>query len=454
MTSSITEHNNPLGKKAIVIGGSIAGKLAARVLANFYQEVLIIEKDQKSEKDITRKGVPQGSHGHALLKSGKEMLEELFPGIIDELINDGSVTSDFASELSWYHHGSWKTKFHAGISLIQQSRPFLEWHIQRRLELIPNISYLYGYKAKRFLTNQDHSIVTGIVVEKVGDQDTEHKADLVVDASGAGSNSPNMLKQIGYNAPAKTEIKVDLSYSSRIYHAPSSIKKAWKGLLVYPNPPGQNRGGGISSIENQRWMVTLLGYGVQSPPSNDKEFLAFAKSLEKPDVYEAIIHAEPLTDVSVYRFPALRRFHYEKMNRFPNSLIVIGDAFGRIDPVFAQGMSISAFEALALKKALQRALTIGMKQFPQRFHRSVSKIIDVPWLIALTEDFRFTHTSGKKPFGLSFLQWYVKKVILGCSYDSSVYLRFIEVLHLKAHPIALFHPLTIKSVLFPSKPRG
>jgi len=138
------------GNRAIVIGGSIAGKLAARVLSDFYEEVIVIEKDPAAEKNSIRNGVPQGSHGHALLKSGEELLNELFPGIVDELIEDGSVKSDFASDLAWNHHGSWKMKYYTGISIIQQSRPFLEWHIQRRLELIPNISFLYEAKVQRY----------------------------------------------------------------------------------------------------------------------------------------------------------------------------------------------------------------------------------------------------------------------------------------------------------------
>ncbi|MFL6561810.1 MAG: hypothetical protein ACJ8MO_37610, partial [Bacillus sp. (in: firmicutes)] len=129
--------NRFIGKNAVVIGGSIAGLLTARILSEFYEKVLLIEKDQQSRKDLTRTGVPQGSHGHALLKSGEEILTELFPGIVDELIAEGSVKSDFTSKLAWNHHGSWKVKYHSGMSIIQQSRPFLESHIQRRLEMIP-----------------------------------------------------------------------------------------------------------------------------------------------------------------------------------------------------------------------------------------------------------------------------------------------------------------------------
>ncbi|MEH7308343.1 FAD-dependent oxidoreductase [Neobacillus drentensis] len=436
-----------LGEKALVIGGSIAGLLAARVLSDFYEEVLLIEKDQMGKKEWTRTGVPQGSHGHALLKSGEEILTELFPGIVDELIADGSVKSDFASELAWNHHGCWKVKFHAGISIIQQSRPFLEWHIKQRLERIPNINFLYGGKVKKLLTNQDNTSVTGVEVQIQEGAVNLHRADLVVDASGAGSNTCFWLKQLGYDAPPKTEVKVDLFYASRIYSTLSPKDYDWGSLLVYPNPPIQTHGGGIFPIENQRWMVTLLGYGVDSPPMTEEKFIKYANSLEQPDVYEAIKNGTPDTDVSVYRFPALRRFHYEKLERIPNGLIVMGDAFCRIDPVFGQGMSIAAFEAMALKKELQKALQKKKRtQISKNAHRRFSKIIDVPWLIALTEDFRFTHTVGAQPFGLGFLKWYVKKVILACASNQKVYGRLINVLQLKAHPISLFTLSTLKAV--------
>lgn len=443
--------NRFLGEKALVIGGSIAGLLAARILSEFYEEVLIIEKDKKNEKDLARTGVPQGLHGHALLKSGEEILTELFPGIVDELIADGSVKSDFTSKLAWNHHGSWKMKYHAGVSIIQQSRPFLEWHIQRRLEMIPNISFLYGTKAIKLLINSDSTEVTGIEIQKDGATAT-YTVDFVVDASGAGSTTSNWLQQLGFDTPEKTEVKVNLFYASRIYSELSSTNKEWNNLLVYPNPPSQNHGGSISPIENQRWMVTLLGYGVDSPPRNGDEFLQYSKNLERPDVYEAIKNARPETDVSVYRFPALWRFSYERLKRFPNRLVVIGDAYCRIDPVFGQGMSIAALEAIALKKQLQKALQKNsLRHISLNTHRSFSKIIDVPWLIALTEDFRFSHTVGNKPFGLPLLKWYVKRVILACENNQHVYGKLINVLQLKAHPVSLFAPTTLKAVLFSSK---
>ncbi|CAM3550797.1 FAD-dependent monooxygenase [Aeromicrobium ponti] len=375
-------------KTAIVIGGSIAGMLAARVLSEFFEEVIIIEKDPKSTKRQLRKGIPQGAQGaqgHVLLKSGEEILEELFPGLIDEMIKEGSVPADFANDLAWHFHGSWKIKYDSGLSIIQQSRTFLEGHIRRRIDRIGNIHTLYNTKVKGLLT--DGSRVTGIEAE-TADEMVEFSSDLTVETSGASSLAAQWLKKLGFTTPEKTEVKVNLFYANRIYRKLSPIQREWKSLLVYPNPPAQACGGGISPTEDNQWMITLLGYGVKSPPADNNDFLEYAKNLEQPHVYEAIKDGEPVTDTEVYRFPALRRFHFEKLKSFPKGLIVMGDAFCRIDPVFAQGMSLAAKEAKALQEVFKKAG--DAEADPKIFHHKIGKIVDIPWLIALTEDFRFS----------------------------------------------------------------
>ncbi|MBT2690645.1 FAD-dependent monooxygenase [Bacillus sp. ISL-47] len=428
-------------KTALVIGGSIAGMLAARVLSDFFEEVIIIEKDPKNTKGQIRKGIPQGAQGHVLLKSGEEILEEFFPGLTDEMIKEGSVPADFANDLAWYHHGGWKIKYDSGLSIIQQSRPFLEGHIRKRMDRIDNIHTLYNTKVKGLLT--DGSRVTGIEAE-TADEVIELSADLTVETSGASSLAVQWLKKLGFAAPEKTEIKVNLFYANRIYQKLSPIQREWKSLLVYPNPPAQVCGGGISPTVDNQWMVTLLGYGFSSPPADNDAFLEFAKNLEQPHVYEAIKDGEPVTDTEVYRFPALRRFHFEKLKSFPKGLIVMGDAFCRIDPVFAQGMSIAAKEAKALQEMFKAAG--ALEADPKVYHQKISKIVDIPWFIALTEDFRFSKTKGNKPIGLPLLQWYVKKVVLACSHDSYIYGRFMKVLHLQAHPIYLITPRVLKGI--------
>jgi 2-polyprenyl-6-methoxyphenol hydroxylase-like FAD-dependent oxidoreductase len=245
------------GNRAIVIGNSIAGKLAARVLSDFYEEVILLEKDAPFQIGETRKGVPQDAQGHVLLKSGEEILENLFPGIINELIKDGSVKSDFANDIAWHHHGCWKVRYDSDLTIIQQSRSFLEWHIQRRLESIANIQFKFGCKVKKLV--MDESQITGVIAEELDGKSAELEADMVVDTSGAGSHVPQWLTEMGFKAPQKNEVKVDLFYASMIFKSVSPGKFGWDSLLVYPNPPNLSRGGSVSPLEDNRFLVTLLG---------------------------------------------------------------------------------------------------------------------------------------------------------------------------------------------------
>ncbi len=446
-----TRNNTRKWDRAIVIGGSIAGKLAARVLSDYFNEVVIIEKDAEINSPQTaRNGVPQAVHGHALLKSGEEILEKLFPGIIQELIASGSVASDFAQDISWYHHGSWKMNYPSEIGTLQQSRPFLEYHLHCRVNRIENIRYIYEAKVKKLLTSTDHSRILGVVYQAKEENTSELKADIVVDAAGAASLTPKWLKELELPNPEKTEVKIDLQYASRLYQTLSPMEISWKGMLVYPNPPEQTLGGGIYQIEDGKWMVTLLGYGLDKTIAEEETFLKHAQSLDHPIIFEVIKDGVPISEVSNYRFPKLRRFHYEKHKNLPNGLIVIGDAFCRIDPIFAQGMSLSALEAMALKDVLEQyKLHQSLNKISKKAHQRFSKILMVPWLIALVEDFRFKNTAGKRFLGLRFMQSYIKKVVLACATEKDVYNSFIQVLHLKAHPVTLFSPKVLRSVLFP-----
>jgi 2-polyprenyl-6-methoxyphenol hydroxylase-like FAD-dependent oxidoreductase len=430
--------------RAVVVGGSISGMLAARVLSEFFKDVILIEKDNKNDHITNRKGVPQDNQGHVLLKSGEEIIEELFPGIIQELSRYGAKKTDFARDLLWSHHGTKKIRFDSNVFISQQSRPLLEWQIQQRLENIPNIDFRFGCRVQNLKFNNDEK--NTIVIEDQNGAVTELLADLVIDASGAAALHNKWLRDSGYRNPAKTEIKVDLFYASMVFKELFHKTINWHSLLTYPNPPEVERGGMISPIEGNRMLVTLIGYGAKEVPKDIDSFLEYAETLEQPEFYDVIKNEIPLSqDVQIYRFPALRRYHFEKLRNFPSGLLIIGDAFCRVDPVFAQGMSLAAMEAKALRELLMQGL--NKKQLTKSYHKKVSRILDIPWLIALTEDFRFRTTSGRKPLGLPILQWYVKRVVAACSHNEQVYNRFIQVLHLRSHPISLAHPAILAKVL-------
>lgn len=429
--------------RAVVAGGSIAGMLAARALSEFFNEVLVIEKDKSAELGMNRKGVPQSVHGHVLLKSGEEILEEFFPGIIEELSQKGAKKTDFARDLVWSHHGRQKIRFASNVFISQQSRPLLERQILKRLEKMSNIHFRFGCKVKSLLINRNE--IDRVVFEDEEGLIIELPADLIIDASGAAALHNQWLRESGYQTPSKTEVKVDLFYASMVYKGFSSGSTDWHSLLAYPNPPETNRGGTISPIEGNRMLVTLIGYGTKDVPNDADSFMRYAKTLEHTDLYEVIKNELPYSQkVEVYRFPALRRYHIEKLKDFPSGLLVMGDAICRIDPVFAQGMSLAAMEAKALKELLMKETT--KKQLTKSYHKKVGNILQIPWLIALTEDFRFRTTKGRKPIGLSMLQWFVKKVVAASTHNEDVYTQFIQVLHLKKHPISLARPGIIAKV--------
>lgn len=422
------------------------------MLSEFFDEVIVIEKDKDHKDASARNGIPQGKQGHVLLKSGEEILEELFPGLIKELSQKGATLSDFAGDLSWSHHGRHKVRFDSKVFISQQSRPLLELSIQKRLETMPNIVFHYSCKVQNLLYRNNE--VDRVVTKEQNGNVTEIPADLIIDASGAAALHTKWLKDSHFCMPAKTEIKVDLFYASMVYQKLSPLTRDWHSLLSYPSPPSLNRGGTISPLEENHMLVTLIGYGEKDVPTNRDSFLQYSKKLDHPDFFQAIKAGLPLSDtVQVYRFPSMRRFHFERKNHLPSGLLVIGDAFCRVDPVFAQGMSLAAMEAKALKTLLSKGLS--KKDLTKKFHRKVSRIVDMPWLTALTEDFRFSTTSSPKPAGLHLLQWFVKKVSLACSHDEKVYTQFIRVLHLKSHPVSLVKLSLLARIFRPTifKPR-
>ncbi len=431
---------------AVVIGGSMAGLLAARALADYAARVTIIERDTQLGEAQPRKGVPQGHHIHALLKSGEQILNTFFPGFTAALIANGARQIDFAQDAVWFHHGGWKLRYTSGLHLVGQSRPLLESTVTQFLHKYPNITWKTGWAAQEPLTNPQNTRVTGVRIQHDDGTSEDMHAALVVDASGRGSKTPRWLESMGYAAPQETTVKIDLAYASRVYEIPADFHHRWVSLLVNAKAPDHLRGGYIFTNENNRWMVTLAGYSGTSMPDDDASFLEFARSLQVPDVYEAIKNAKPLTDIKVFRYPNEQRRHYEGLNRFPDGLIVIGDAFCSFDPVFGQGMTSSANQARILHKLLARMSPMELG-FSQRFHKQVAGFLFVPWMMATSEDFRFPKTQGKMPFYYPIMHAYTAQIFKLSMTDPQVHLAFARVMNLIAPPTLLFSPLIVLKVI-------
>lgn len=433
-------------RHAIVIGSGLAGLCAARVLADHFEQVTVVERDAPSGETEPRKGAPQGGQAHALLKRGEHILERLFPGFVDEIEARGAHLFDFGRGVRWLHHGVWKARFDSRFPVHVQTRPLVEGRVRARLEADPRVAFRYGV-AVESLTMAARR-VDGVVLRGAGGARETLAADLVVDASGRGSRLPQWLAALGFTPPSEDRFDLDLGYATRVYEAPAGFEPEWRALLIYGQPPHQTRTGFLFPVEGGRWMVTLLGYMGDHPPTDEAGFERFAASLPSDELSRAIARARPLGPVRRYRFTHSCQRRYDRLRDLPDGVIALGDAVCSFDPVFGQGMTMAARNAELLERHLRRG-----RLRPRRWFASLRRLNLVPWLLAATEGLRFPQLAGCRPPGLGLLQGYCRRVFRLCAHDRAVYRRFLRVLQMVSGPWILFHPRVLWAVLRAGDPR-
>jgi 2-polyprenyl-6-methoxyphenol hydroxylase-like FAD-dependent oxidoreductase len=447
------------GQHAVVIGASMAGLLASRVLADHFEQVTILERDRLPHEVQARKGVPQGRHVHVLLHRGASVMKDLFPDLFPALIEDGSIAIDTVADFHWYNFGAWKPRFTSGITFYSQSRPLLEGLVRERVAARSNVRFLDACDVLRLCANDDATRITGVQIRhREGEQHEEVlSADLVVDASGRGSQTPQWLAALGYDTVEESAIKVDVGYATRLYRRPDHSHFDRDVLAIYSTPPAQKRAGVLAPIEDNHWIVTLIGWVRDYPPDDEAGFLAFARSLPQPDLYEAIAEAEPVAPIAIHKFPANRRRHYERLARFPEGFVALGDAVCSFNPVYGQGMTAAALEAETLNTLLyqqrERHPRGDITGFSRRFQKKITSIVETFWLLAASEDFRHPETQGKRPFGVHFLNRYARRIHELSTFDPQVTLLLYQVLQAIKPPMALFSPHILAKVLFKRAPR-
>ncbi len=435
--------SDPRPKRAVVIGGSIAGLLAAKALSGFFEQVVILDRDQQPEEFEPRKGVPQGCHAHLLLRRGALVLDEMYPGLLNELRQNGASFGDWGERVRWFHFGAWKARYKSNWEVAVMTRPFLEGHIRRRMEAIDNVAFRYQTQVKGFTTDPELSAINGVRILSNKGEDEVLAGDLVVDASGRASQTPKWLEKMGFSSIDQTTVGIGLGYSSRLYEAPKQGDDDWVSLMIYPHPPIQTDAGYIMKVENGCMMVTMAGYLGHHPRSRDPYFLDFSRRLGTRDIYRYLKDAKPLSEIKTYRYTREVRNHYEKATQFPNGLIVVGDASCSFDPVFGQGMTVAAMGAQILQRELEsrrHSSGVNLKNLPAKYHRRIARIINTPWLLATSEAFRWPLTEGKRMPGISFLQWYTGKIFVLSHKSPKIYDALLNVLHMMSSPISLFKP--------------
>jgi 2-polyprenyl-6-methoxyphenol hydroxylase-like FAD-dependent oxidoreductase len=434
---------------AIVIGGSMAGLLAARALSDHFQRVTIIERDSLPTEADARAGVPQGRHLHVLLAKGQQVLDRLFPGLSADLDAAGVPTLDIGTQYGGLTSGGWLKPFGAGrLTSRTPSRPTLEHLVRQRLLRNPAISILERTDVDGLLTDDGKQRIVGVQVTSRADHrsDALH-ADMVVDCSGRNSKGPEWLAALGHDAPHETMVNSNVSYATRVYEANPTA--AWTAITVAGRPTENlKRGGGIILAEGGRWIVTLVGVNGDVPPNDEAGFLAFAKSLATPVLYEVIKDARPLTAITGFRYQGSRIRHYERLTRRPERLLLMGDAVCSFNPIYGQGMTVAALEADLLGTLLTARAGKPLDGLATAFQRALPRCTRDAWLMATGEDLRYPETVGERPNGLMrMVQVYMDWALAATASDAGVAETFARVAQLLDAPSVLFRPQVMLAVL-------
>jgi len=427
---------------AVVVGAGIAGLSATRVLSDGFERVILVDRDSFPDRPDPRRGVPQAAHAHVLLEAGRATLEDLFPGFGHDVVEAGGAVLDMADDVRHYEQGGVLAGTTTELPMYCATRPLFEHVLRRRATGSDGVTVRSRCRVTDYLVDGSEN-VTGVALCDQEGESTELSADLVVDATGRCSRTPTWLQEHGYAAPAVDEVSVDLTYSTVVVDRPADDRRA---VLVLPSSP-RTRGGVAIPVEGDRWQVTLAGVHGDSPPTEYAGFRDFAASLPVADL-EAILagHERVSDDVAHYPFPSNLRRRYEDLERFPDGLVVIGDGIASFNPIYGQGMSVAALEALLLHQELAAG---GRENLATRFFDRAGTLVDTVWLISVGADFEFTQTAGPKPRGTTLFNRYLSRLVRGAHSDGALADAFYRVLRLEQSPTTLLRPGVAWRVLRP-----
>src|SRR5262245_37308667 len=419
---------SPTAKHAIVIGAGIAGLTAAQALSAHFETVTIFDRDELPVRPLPRQGTPQARHVHALLAGGQKALCALFPGFENEIECAGAVRTraglDVMVERPGYDPFPQRD---LGFDSLCLSRPLLEFTIRRTIEQQARMSVRSRTRVVELLASPVSFSVIGVRCETAERRIETLKADLVVDASGRAALTLALLEAIGQK-PEETLIGIDQGYATAIFEIPGDAPSTWKGVLHLATPPDSSRGALILPIEHGRWIVGLGGNHGDAPPGDIDGYMAFAKTFRTRTVYEAVRNAKRIGDVARYKLPASVRRHFERLDRFPHGLLVIGDALCRFNPVFGQGMSVAAQQACLLARLIdsRSGLSDPLIGLAPAFFAETQSLLEAPWSTAVS-DFVFPDTRGDRPADFEARLQYGRALIRLAAQDASVHKVLAEV---------------------------
>jgi 2-polyprenyl-6-methoxyphenol hydroxylase-like FAD-dependent oxidoreductase len=438
--------------RALVLGGGMAGLLAARVLAERYGEVQVLDRDDLTDAGLAaRRGVPQAQHIHVLLPRGRQILERLFPGLTAELVADGAVEGDLLGDARVVLNGHRLAHCHGDLLTLSSSRPFLEAHVRDRVGRLPNVRLAEPCDVLGLEASPDGRQVTGVRIIRRSDASAAETlpADLVIDALGRGSRLPMWLGSLGYPPPAEERLDVDLGYVTRRFRLPPDALAGDWGALHGP-VPGRPRGGATGRLEDGSWMVTLFGLAGDHPPRDDAGFERFAASLAAPDIHAVVRAGEPIGRPAVYRFPASLRRRYRRPDGLPRGVVPLGDGLCSFNPIYGQGITTAGLAALTLR----RHLGTGSPLRPERLLDDLDRVLDPAWEMALGADLAIPEVHGHRSVRTRLGAAYLARLHAAAVHDATLATAFARVVGLVDPPHRLMRPGVAARVLLHRHRRG
>lgn len=436
---------------AVIIGAGIAGLTAARALANFMDRVTVIERDWMPRGPRRRRGVPQARHTHSLMTAAQQGLEQLFPEIGQDLTGAGAVRVRMPEDMLLLGPGGWLPRFTSDLSMLSASRDLIDAVMRDRLLADPKVAFLPEHEVVSLQPGR-HDTVTGVWVRERDRKATDGwaarrliSADFVVDATGRGSCAPQWLAELGYKPPRETVADARTRYTTVVLAPPIGHVADWKSLLLMASAENPVQGM-LNPIEGGRWSVSICTSDSKRSPADHEGLLGAAGALRHPLLRDVIESATPLGPVYRSGRTENRWRHYEKLRRWPDQFIVVGDALAALDPAHGQGMTIAVQSALVLDHMLtSHGTAVGLGY---RLRRALAHRLAPAWHMS-TRNLRAAK-GAKEPWAgvrARLGRRYADRIAAAATTDPYAATRLLELLQTAAEPTAALRPGVLRAAL-------
>ncbi|MCX5206210.1 monooxygenase [Streptomyces sp. NBC_00237] len=435
---------------AVVVGGGYAGLVTARVLADHFGRVDVLDKDVLPPSPAHRPGTPQSRHPHALLTRGADLLEGLFPGLREELSQHGAPVSDFGQFPMLYPAG-WSPSVRTGLVLQTFSRPLLEFLIRRRVGALSNVRIHHATEVEALITGDGRA--RGVTARPRGADESgsadescsavescSYEADLVVVADGRYSRLPHWLRQARLRPPAHLKVEGSLAYTSRLYRRDPGCDLGFQASLQATVAPTTPRGGTVVAIENDRWLVCLFGAGGISAPTVPEQFDSYASALDNPHVKEIVRSCQPLSSIHRYAGLGGHWHRYDRLTPQLRGLAVIGDALCALNPLYGHGMTVAAQQARLLGDTVT---THSPDEACRAYQKRATRTLLLPWFMSTSLDRGWS--SGPTSLTARAGRAALLHVLSRIPTEPDLYRRFLNVQHMVASPVTLLLPFPPRS---------